>query len=164
MITSMLNCDNYKTTEIIGKRLKGLIKRAIKEGKYSSQQDFFDQVQKRIENTNTDVTNPNTYNNYLNGGTNMKLDVLKQICIELDCSANYLMGISFANTDYQGSILRMIYDIDPKINIMWDEYETDMVQIDYYGKTITYDCDELKNKIKDLINATLFIDSKKDDK
>lgn len=161
MIVSLSDCDNCKTTEIVGKRLKGLIKRAIKEGKYSSQQEFFERVQLRINDTSTDITNPNTYNKYLNGGTNMKIDVLKQICMELNCSANYLMGITNFNSDYSGAILKLVSDIDNRITYKWDANEIDVIHIDYYGKVLTYGAEELGNKLKDLINATLFIDSKK---
>ena len=161
MIVSLGDCDNCKTTEIVGKRLKGLIKRAIKEGKYNSQKEFFERVQERINDTSIDLTNSNTYNKYLNGGTNMKLDVLKQICIELKCSANYLMGITPFNSDYSGAILRLLGDIDSNITYSWDPIESNVININYYGTTLSYKENELAEKLKDLISASLFVDSKK---
>ena len=91
----------------------------------------------------------------------MSMYVLQQICIELDCSANYLLGITPINSDYTGSILRLLTDIDECISYEWDEVESDLIHIDYYGTTLSYRKEELTQKLKDLINAFFFIDSKK---
>lgn len=166
MFVSLQNVENLKTTEIIGIRLKTLIKNAIKKGKYTNQQDFFDCVQKRLDESNNSessrvsINNQNTYSKYLNGSINMKLDVLKQICIELDCSANFLMGITPINSDYSGSILKLLTSIDSGITYAWDETEPNIIHIDYYGTILSYDETVLANKLKNLISALLFIDSK----
>lgn len=179
MLVSLKNTDNLKTNEIIGQRLRLLISRELPrkdkegrliKGKYLSIQDFFDKVQERIDKDcniefsdrkNTQVNNPNTYNKYLNGTNSMKMYVLKQICIELKCSANFLMGITPVNSDYVGSILRLLTDIDDRISYEWDEIDSDIVHIDYYGTSLSYRDTELEEKLKDLINASLFIDCKK---
>ncbi|WP_287449937.1 hypothetical protein [Sellimonas sp.] len=181
MLVSLKNTDNLKTNEIIGQRLKLLISRELQrtdnegrliKGKYSSIQDFFDKIQERIDKNcniefsdesrkSTQVNNPNTYNKYLNGKNSMKMYVLKQICIELKCSANFLMGITPVNSDYTGSILRLLTDIDDRISYEWDEIDSDIIHIDYYGTSLSYRDIELEEKLKDLINASLFIDCKK---
>ena len=92
MVISVSEDGNITTNQIVGKRLKGLLKRAIDEGRYSSHKDFFDRLNDRLEkiesvekSTHVNVNNPNTYAKYLNGGTTMKLYVFREICRELDC-------------------------------------------------------------------------------
>lgn len=180
MLISLKDITNLTTTEIIGQRLRSLINRELPHtdkdgkritGKYSSIQDFWDKIQERIDKDcsiefdrqrkKTQVNNRNTYQKYLNGTTAMSMYVLQQICIELDCSANYLLGITPVNSDYTGSILRLLTDIDECISYEWDEVDSDLIHINYYGTTLSYRTEELSQKLKDLINAFFFIDSKK---
>ena len=178
MIISNSDNSNLTTNEILWKRLKTLISREIihkdkngeEVGRYTSIQNFFDVIQDRIENNcevefkgdkkKTTVNNANTYNKYLNGTNSMKPYVLREISKELHCSINYLLGITPINSDYVGSVLRLL-ESNKKIICFWDQIDDDLLHINYFGNEITYTTNELKNKIENLIMAQLFIDSQK---
>lgn len=150
--------NNIKTTEIVGKRLKALIKREIKNGKYSSQQDFFEKINTRImykeeiENVSTDIANRNVYNKYLSGKTNMNLFVLKEICLELNCTADYLLGISPINKNFLGSAYKVLFDLGYDVTT---DYEDNLL-IKYRGKEIELDYEELQKEIENLFEYQLF--------
>lgn len=166
MIISLTADENIKTTEIIGKRLKGLLKRAIKEGRYNSQQAFFDILNERLkkvellEDSHVDMTNYNTYAKYLNGRSNLKMYVFKEICEELDCSPAYLLGLTVVNSDPTGTILKFINDLGEDVTVNIDD-DTDCIYIDYHGTELHFEVDELTKKIQDLVDATLFVEAKK---
>lgn len=166
MITRLNLKTPTKVSICIGTRLKMLIKHEIQRKKYKSIQEFFDNVQSQIDKNEIEekkkpqVNNPNTYNKYLNGSTEMKYFVFKEICSELGCSANYLMGLTPFNSDFGGSVLTLLNSINGVELYPWDENEPDIIGINYCGKEIFYDENELEKKIKTLIEATLFIDTK----
>lgn len=105
--------NDLTTKKLVGERLRKLIKQEIKNQKYRDQQDFFSKVQKRIDKNNTEkisvnVSNVNTFNKYLTGETNMKIEVLKQICIELNCTSDYLLGLTPHNMNTLDIIRNLI--------------------------------------------------------
>lgn len=163
--SEMGNTDNLKTTEIVGKRLKYLIKYAIKDGKYKSQQDFFDCVQSRIdasgnpEKASVAINNQNTYSKYLNGGTNMKLDVLKHICLELGCTADYLLGVSPVNRNFLGSAYMLVRDMGFEISC--NPENEDEIGVMFNGQLLEFSYDELKAELENIFEYTLYRKSTK---
>lgn len=156
---------SIRVTQILGKRLKYLIKRGIKEGRYHNQQDFFDKIQERIwQSENAEigivtVSNPNTYNKYLSGGNNMKLEVLYHICKELNCTADYLLGLSPINRNFLGSIYRVIRDMGYEVET--NPENEDQLSIMYEGKEIKLSYNELEESIHTILDYLLFRKSKK---
>lgn len=164
MIVSM-DEGGIRVTQTLGKRLKYLIKRGIKENKYHNQQDFFDKIQKRIQDSENAelgtvmVNNPNTYNKYLSGGNNMKLEVLYHICKELNCTADYLLGLSPINRNFLGSIYRVIRDMGYEVET--NPENEDQLSIMYEGKEIKLSYNELEESIHTILDYLLFRKSKK---
>lgn len=165
MIFNLRNNENLKTSEIIGKNLKGVIKRRIEEGDYKSQIDFFNRVQERLEATGNEskvtVNNPNTYNKYLTGENNMKLDTFKMICIESNSTADYLLGLSPVNRDFLGGVYKFISDMGYKIGV--DPENEDNIRIYYNNQYLKFDYHEIKEEIKLLFEYLLFVKSKENE-
>lgn len=168
MVISVSEDGNITTNQIVGKRLKGLLKRAIDEGRYSSHKDFFDRLNDRLEkiesvekSTHVNVNNPNTYAKYLNGGTTMKLYVFREICRELDCSPAYLLGLTVFNNDPSGTILKFINSLGDGVTIERNWENEDEIYINYHGTELYLDRDTLTKKVQELVDCALFLEAKK---
>lgn len=163
MIVS-LDDGSIRVTQTLGKRLKYLIKRGIKEERYRNQQDFFDKIQDRIiESGNNDlakvmVNNANTYNKYLSGGNNMKLEVLYHICKELNCTADYLLGLSPVNRNFLGSIYKVLKDMGYEVES--NPENVDQICVMYEGKELYLSYNELEESIHNILDFLLFQKSK----
>lgn len=163
MIVS-LDDGSIRVTQTLGKRLKYLIKRGIKEERYRNQQDFFDKIQDRIiESGNNDlakvmVNNANTYNKYLSGGNNMKLEVLYHICKELNCTADYLLGLSPVNRNFLGSIYKVLRDMGYEVES--NPENEDQICVMYEGKELDLSYNELEESIHSILDYLLFQKSK----
>lgn len=166
MIVS-LEDENIRVTQTLGKRLKYLIRRGIKEGRYHNQQDFFDKIQSRIiESGNSDlakvmVNNANTYNKYLSGLNNMKLEVLFYICQELNCTADYLLGLSPINRNFLGSTYKVLGDMGYEVES--NPENEDQICVTYEGKNIFLSYDELQATMHNILDFVLFQKSKQPD-
>ena len=137
---------HLNTTQIVGTRLKSLIKRAVKEKKFKSQADFFNSI-------GENGIDKDTYSKYLNGTNNMKLDRLKEICLKLDCSSDYLLGLTPFNRRFAGigsTLYKMGYTIE------WDEYEADYMTISKDG--LQFRCTErdIEDKFVEVLSFVMF--------
>ena len=168
MIISLSSDTDLTTNQVVGKRLKGLLKRAISEGRYDSNKDFFDRLNDRLEkietaekSTHVNVNNPNTYAKYLNGGTTMKLYVFREICKELDCSPAYLLGLTVFNNDPSATILKFINSLGDGVTIEREWENEDELHITYHGTELFLDRITLTKKVQDLVDCALFLEAKK---
>lgn len=134
--------------------MKASIKHAIKEGRYSSIQDFFNSVSNRL--TTTDIANPGVFNKYLSGSVNMKIETLRQICIELHCSADYLLGFTPFNKGVSGNIYYLLHNIDNDIEIAEDLEDYNKTVITYKNKKIAVDNDNLVKDINHILKFYLY--------
>lgn len=146
MIIDTREINNLTTTQIVGTRLKSLIKRAVKEKKFKSQADFFNSI-------GENGIDKDTYSKYLNGTNNMKLERLKEICLKLDCSSDFLLGLTPFNRKFAGigsTLYKMGY------SIVWNEYETEYMTISKDG--LQFECteQEIEDKFSELLSFIMF--------
>ncbi len=166
----IINVGDYNgnSTEILGNHLRGLIKRAIKDKKYSSVQNFFNELsidiaEMGIDEKIPDIAKPTNYNKYLNGSVNMKIELLKQICKKLDCSADYLLGLTPFNKSPQGTIYILFHNIDNDIEITEDLEDYNKTVITYKNKKIIVDNDDLVKDINHILKFYLYDKTHKED-
>ena len=141
MVFNTEKTGELTTTQIVGKRLKSLIKRTGK-----SQEEFFSSI-------GENGIGKDTFSKYLNGKNNMTLDRLKEICLKLDCSSDYLLGLTPFNKRFAGigsTLYKMGYTIE------WDEYEADYMTISKDGLQLRCTEREIEDKFVEVLSFVMF--------
>ena len=147
MIVKMNSEDGRNTKEIVGSRLKGLLRRAIKAGTYNSQEDFFSDI------GGEEGTTKDTFSKYLSGKNSIPLEKFKEICEKLDCSADYLLGLTSFNKSFSGigsTLIKLGYSIEE------DPYESDYITISKDNISFTCTYQEIEKEFDDILSFIMF--------
>jgi hypothetical protein len=93
----------------------------------------------------------------------MKIELLKQICKKLNCSADYLLGLTPFDKSPRGTIYNLLCNVDSGIEVAEDLDDFNKTVIAYKNKKIVVDNDELVKDINHILKFYLYDKTHKED-